>query len=737
MTNELTRPSNASSFVARDEPPPFQPASKIQTHHLQRLAVVYVRQSTQHQVLTNRESTLLQYQLSERAEAMGWPKHRVLVIDDDLGLSGSSAERRTGFQRLLAEVSLDHVGIVLGIEMSRLARCNKDWHQLLELCAMFHALLADQDGLYDPLDFNDRLVLGLKGTMSEAELHILRNRLAKGLLNKARRGELFTRLPIGYVFGPSREVQLEPDEQAQGVVRLIFEKFSELGTVSSVVRYLIRNQIQLGIRPHYGPHQGQLEWHPPCRTTVLSLLHHPMYAGAYSYGRRGTDSRRQVAGRPGTGRVMRPMEEWQVLLQNRVPYYISWDEFLENQRRIADNRARCDALGAPREGPALLKGLVVCGRCHWRMTARYGGKANRPRYQCRGRDGAQVSIACQGVAARSIDELVSQQLLQVLQTASLELSLQAADDIQRERDRLEKHWQQRLERARYDAQRMERQYQAVEPENRLVARELEGRWEEALLELKRIEEEYDRFRSQQPTHLTEEDRTAIRELATDIPALWHDSTTTIIDRVQIVRHLIDQVVINAQGETEYVDVTIHWAGGFISQHEVIRPVRHYEQLRDFDQLMARVLELRKADHTSDQIAKQLNEDGFHLPKHQSGQYTAEIVRKLLSHRGLTTTRARTASEAHRLQEHEWWLSDLAQELEMPVPTLHSWHRRGWVEARQLPGPRGQNRWILWADPLEVQRLRKLRACPRSWSDQPFSPELTTPRRRANDGGSSP
>ncbi|MFO0876538.1 MAG: recombinase family protein [Gemmataceae bacterium] len=328
---------------------------KIRPDHFNRLAVVYVRQSTPRQVIENRESTALQNQLSGRAGALGWREDRILVIDDDLGQSGSSAADRVGFQRLLAEVGLNHVGLILGSEMSRLARSCKDWYQLLELAAVFGVLLADQDGLYDPGDYNDRLLLGLKGTTSEAELHVLRGRLLQGKRNKARRGELHSTPPFGYIRLPSGEPAIDPDEQVRSVVRLIFEKFTELGSVRGVVLYLLRHSIRLPIRPCYGPNRGQLEWRAPNPATVHNMLSHPMYAGAYCYGRSYMDPRRKVPGRRHTGHVRRPRGEWEVLIRDRVPAYITWEEYEANQRRLLGNRSwfkssgalRCGAAGGP------------------------------------------------------------------------------------------------------------------------------------------------------------------------------------------------------------------------------------------------------------------------------------------------------------------------------------------------------------------------------------------------------
>ena len=298
-------------------------SNKVGPHHLERLAVVYVRQSSLQQVVEHQESIRLQYALADHAVALGWPRERVLIIDDDLGKSGAHAEGRQGFQQLVAEVGLNHVGLILGIEMSHLARSNKDWHQLLEVCALFSTLIADQDGMYDPASYNDRLLLGLKGTMSEAELHVLKQRLNQGKLNKARRGELRLPLPIGYVRRPSGEVGFDPDAQVQAVVHLIFHKFEELGSINALLRYLVAYDIQVGVRERSGPAKGELSWCRPNRMTLHGILKHPIYAGAYVYGRRQTDPRKQKPNRRSTGRVVVAAEDWHVLLKDQFPAYLT------------------------------------------------------------------------------------------------------------------------------------------------------------------------------------------------------------------------------------------------------------------------------------------------------------------------------------------------------------------------------------------------------------------------------
>lgn len=723
----VSREVAASGVPSRLEP--LFDGGKIQAPHHERLAVVYVRQSSPQQVLEHRESAALQYELAQRAVAWGWAQERVLIIDEDQGQSAKWAEGRLGFQRLLAEVSLDHVGLVLGIEMSRLARSNKDWHQLLELCALFRTLLADQDGLYDPTNYNDRLLLGLHGMMSEAELHILQGRLNAGRLNKARRGELLNHPVTGYVRVPGNRLAFDPDEQVQAVVRLLFDKFAELGTVNRLLQYLVRHGIRLGIRPHFGPNRGNLEWRRPCRETLLNILHHPGYAGAYTHGRRPTDPRRKIPGRPGTGRGVASWEECEVFLPDRHPAYITWEQFLANQQRLADNRARAQFRGAPREGPALLGGLLVCGKCGCRMMVRYAGSPPRVSYVCSRRQIEYAEPFCQNLAGKVLDELITRQVLRVLEPAALELSLQAAENSQQERQRLHQHWQQRLERACYQSDRAARQYHAVEPENRLVARQLERLWEESLRDQRELEEAYHRFLQEQPPKLGTAEREAIRALASDIPALWNAASTTAADRKALVRHLVERVVVAVQGDSELVDVSVHWAGGFTSQHQLIRPVAKYEQLHNYQQLLARAVQLRHQGQTTSQIAAQLNREGWRPPKRRP-TFNGPMVRALLSRRARSGPRPRAKQANALLGPHEWWFSDLARQLDMPHPTLYSWLRRGWVHARQLPGAQG--RWILWADQEELDRLQRLRTCSHTWSDQPLFRELTTPKPRTQN-----
>jgi DNA invertase Pin-like site-specific DNA recombinase len=684
---------------------------KVQPWHRDRLAAVYVRQSTAAQVAGHAESTRLQYGLAERAAALGWAPSRVLVIDEDLGHSASGADARPGFARLVSEVGLDHVGIVLGIEMSRLARSGREWHQLLELCALSGALLGDLDGVYDPAGHNDRLLLGLKGTISEAELHLIRQRMWTGRVAKARRGELAVPLPAGLVRRPSGEVVLDPDEQVRSVVRLVFDLFERLGTVGAVLGFLAGNRIQLGVRLREGPERGELAWRRPSRAGVGNMLRNPAYAGIYAYGRSTLDPRRRQPGRPCTGRVRVGRGGWLVYLPGVLPAYISIEQYERNMQRLDANRSRAQSLGAVRDGPALLAGLVICGRCGKKMTVRYqrgrGGKLH-PVYVCSRAKSDYAADRCQQLAGPRVDAHVTDLLLAAMAPAALEVSLAAATHVEAQREQVDQIWRQRLERADYQAERARRQYQLAEPENRLVVRQLEKDWEAALAERQRLGEEYDRFTAARPRTLTAAERGQIRALAADLPAVWDAPTTTDADRKQLIRHLVEQVRITVAGTSEKVDVEVVWAGGHRTSAQITRPVACLTQLSYYPQLAARARELADGGFTIAQIAGRLNAEGFRPPK-RSPVFTPNAVSDLLRTLGIHRSRIPADRNRPALDQHEWWLRDLAAHLGMPEVTLDHWVRRGWATGYLHPQARLR---VVRADPAEVKRLRALHQVPR-------------------------
>ena len=598
----------------------------ISDRHLTRLAIVYVRQSSTQQIFDHQESRERQYALADYAAALGWPRERILVIDEDQGRSGRSGEHRPGFQRLLAEVTLDHVGVVLGLEISRLSRSSKDWYHLLEVCAVFGTLLADQDGIYDANDSNDRLVLGLKGTMSEVELTTMRNRLERGKLHKAERGELILTVPCGYLKLPHGEVILDPDEQVRAAVHLVFDKFAELGSFGKVYRYLRRNKICMGCRVQQGPRRGELVWRPLARALLGRMLHHPIYAGAYSYGRRRVDPKRTAASGGKVRMQYVPMAEWKVLKRDRFPAYITWEHYLANQQQLLENRSWPDAPGVPRAGAALLPGLLVCGACGRRMHAGYRTKA-KPYYECMRRK-LEGSTCC-GLGAAAIDDLVGQQVLRALQPAALELSLQASRRSTKSGNAStitgSNVWSGRPRRPGAPSGSTRRSSPRIVSWPAPWSNVGKSRCGRSVP----CRKNYDRFVQEQPRQLHEEERDRIVALASDIPALWHSPGTTAAERKEIVRLLVERVVVHVRADSERTGVAIVWRGGLTTHHEVARAVTRYESLSDYPKLLKRIRQLRKGGFTIAQVAKQLNEEGYRTPRSRKG-YTSTSVRKLLS-----------------------------------------------------------------------------------------------------------
>ena len=701
---------------------------KIEVDHLDRLAIVYVRQSTLAQLQHHQESTRLQYALVHHAVDLGWASDRVLVIDDDQGKSGTTATGRPGFTRLVTEVSLGHVGLILGIEMSRLARSNRDWHHLLEVCALFQTLIGDADGIYNPADYNDRLLLGLKGTMSEAELHILKNRMHQGKLNKARRGALGAPTPTGYIRDAYGEIQMDPDEQVQQVIRLIFRKFEELGTLHALLRYLVEHQVQLGVRERTRAGGGLLTWRRPNRMTLQNLLHNPMYAGVYAYGRRQTDPRKKLAGRSLTGRVTLPPDQWHVLLKDHVPAYISWEQYQEHAARMAANRNVASLSGAPKRGTGLLSGLLICGHCGHRMVISYPNAptGSAVRYSCMRHVTDYAGPPCFSCTGAAVDRWVTTQLLDALTPASVALSLEAQSTLNRDREALDHHWHARLERAQYEAARAARQYQGVEPEHRLVARSLERAWEQALEAERTLKEEYERHVQLRPRQLTTDEICQVQTLSTALPALWSASTTTMQDRKEILRLVIQRITLWGDANDERLDVRIEWQGDHVTEGQVVRPVARLDQVSTYAEVCQRVEAGVTQGKTVLDVTDELNAAGLRPPKRRTTWNVAQ-VRSLAQRLGVQFSKG-TDGRAVRARRPpragDWWTLDgLAQALKMPVVTLYTWLRRDVVKGEQLE--RGGT-WRIWADDAEVRRLQVLRAepvgarCHRRWIDKATS-----------------
>ncbi len=581
---------------------------KVTPQHVKRKAFLYVRQSTMRQVMENTESTERQYGLRQRAVALGWPLEQVEVIDCDLGQSAASAADREGFKTLVSEVGLGHAGIVMGLEVSRLARNSADWHRLLEICALTDTLILDEDGIYDPAQFNDRLLLGLKGTMSEAELHVLKARLRGGLLNKARRGELKTPLPVGFVYDAQDRVRLDPDRQVQQAIRFFFDTYQRTGAATATVRKFGKEEISFPRRLRAGPRKGELIWGGLTEGRALDLLRNPRYAGAFVFGR--TRQRHRGDGKRVT--VRKEREEWLTLLRGAHEGYVSWEQYEENQKRISEN---AQARGVehrhcpPREGPALLQGLLLCGVCGTGMSVRYytRGDGLTPHYSCRGRGNKQGEHGCQSIAGAGIDQTIGPLVFEALSPMSLEVSLAVQQEIESrlaETDRLRR---QQVERARYETDFARSRYMQVDPNNRLVADELEADWNKKLTALTQAQQEYERRRQQGRLQLDEAARARILSLAADVPRLWADPKTPHRERKQVVRFLIEDATVlkNDTGIT----LQVRFKGGATRTLSLPAPKAAWEERQTKAEVMGEIDRLLN-EHTFSEIAALLNECGF-------------------------------------------------------------------------------------------------------------------------------
>jgi DNA invertase Pin-like site-specific DNA recombinase len=532
---------------------------RIKLQHLRRNAYLYVRQSTLRQVMENTESTERQYALRQRAIQLGWSQEQIVVIDNDLGQSGASAADRQGFQQLVAEVGMGRAGIVMGLEVSRLARNSADWHRLLEMCALTDTLILDEDGLYDPAHFNDRLLLGLKGTMSEAELHVLKARLHGGILNKARRGELITPLPIGFSYGPEGQVMFDPDREVQESLRMFFETFRRTGSAMATVRTFREQELKFPHRIRGGANKGDILWKPLLHSRALWLLHNPRYAGVFFYGR--SQQRRYP---DGTIRHQKlPRQEWTAFLPGAHPGYISWEQFEENQKRLQEN-SQAHGMerkkSPPREGPALLQGIVLCGRCGNRMTVRYHRIKDRliPDYVCQSNGIARAEPICLSVPGAGVERAIGNLLIETVTPLTLEVSLAVEEELFRRRDEAEELRKKHVERLRYEADLAKRRYMQVDPDNRLVADELEGQWNEKLKAHRQALEELQQQRDVHGRILGVEEKARVLALAKDFPRLWNDPRIPNRERKRMVRLLLEDVTLNKGRE---ITVHVRFKGG--------------------------------------------------------------------------------------------------------------------------------------------------------------------------------
>jgi DNA invertase Pin-like site-specific DNA recombinase len=519
---------------------------KIQADHLRRQAVVYVRQSTVQQVRGNRESTVRQYALAERARALGWPVDRVQTIDDDQGRSGAHADHRHGFKKLLAEIGAGQVGVVLALEASRLARSSADWHRLVEICVVTKTLLADESSVYDPRIPNDRLLLGLKGTLSEAELMTIRCRLHEGRWSKARRGELAQSLPVGYVRAEAGAVVKHPDRQVQARLGRVFDLFAESRVARRVVLRLRQEELMIPTQAWGGPGHGEVRWKVPTFGAIVRILHNPAYAGAYVYGQKEYDGFDHSAANGKARTKTRPLADWPVCVRDIYPAYITWDQFVQNQQAMRDNWFRHESRGAPRRGAALLQGIVHCGRCGARMRMFH--------YSTREK-------TCQMMSSAPIDAAVAERFLAAVTPAQVDVALRALEAFEAEQAEVRRQRGMQTEQAEYEVEIARRRYEKADPANRLVAAELEARWEQALRERERLRREAEEFERKQASPLGAAERRRIRAMATDLAKVWNAATTGMADRKELLRFLVHRVYLDGVTEPGQIRVTMEWHTG--------------------------------------------------------------------------------------------------------------------------------------------------------------------------------
>jgi DNA invertase Pin-like site-specific DNA recombinase len=666
--------------------------TKIQEHHKNRLAYIYLRQSTMGQVRFNQESTERQYALQNKADQLGWQPHLVKVLDRDLGISGSQVTNRDDFKTLVADVSMGKVGAVFALEASRFSRSCTDWHRLLELCAMTHTLIIDEDGYYDPTDFNDQLLLGLKGTMSQAELHFIRARLLGGKLNKAKKGELRSPLPVGYCHDTEGRIVLDEDEQVRNVVTLLFKTFREVGTAYKVVHYFYHNHIKFPKRAYGGVWGGKLEWSNLNYTRVLGVLKNPCYAGMYVFGRYKCNKHFSGEGNIKNKIIKLPMEDWKFTIKDHHEGYISWEEYLENQKQLRNNQTNLEENllpGPAREGQALLQGLLICGHCGHRITIRYIGNGGvYPYYRCNIRKEDGTTKFCLWVHSSLIDQAIVRRVLEIIKPSQIEIAIKAFEEVEQRKQTIEKQWEMKITRAEYESQLAQRRYEEVDPANRLVASTLEKRWNETLLGLESIKEQYNEYQKKTSMQETTKHKNNILSIAKDFPKLWNAKSTTCSDRKRILRLLIKDITVKKFKDSGEVSINIRWHGGALESITIALPAKaHSESIINEVKLLAQKL-------TDEQIAIELNQRG--LKTNKGNTFTVTRIRWIRSKHNIPTSCLRRPGE--------FTTREVMKKFDVSYHVVYSWIERGIVQVQQV-----DNSKILWIimDQVKERELQQL------------------------------
>jgi DNA invertase Pin-like site-specific DNA recombinase len=598
--------------------------SKIADRHLSRDACIYIRQSTMGQVRFNHESTERQYNLKNKAQQLGWSPEKIRILDQDQGQTAARMTHREDFKALVSDVAMGQIGAIFSLEVSRLARSNQDWHRLLELCAITGTLVIDEDGCYDPAEFNDGLVLGMKGTFAQAELHIIRARLHGGKLNKANKGELRFPLPVGLSFEEDGIV-LDPDQEVQGAVRTIFELFGQERTAYGVVRRFHELGLRFPRRSYGGTWNGKLIWGRLTHSRVLDILANPCYAGAYVFGRRQSTKKVAPNGEIQTKSRVVPEDKWRVCIRDHHPGYISWNQFVANRQRLEQNRTNTEVLAGPaREGFCLLQGQLICGQCGRRLTVRYTGNGGiYPLYQCIWKHREALSHTCLNLPAGVLDKAVVERVITAVTPATIALAIEALDHLEERDKAIAAQWHHRIARARYEVELAEHRYNAVDPRNRLVAASLEQRWNDAIERLHSAEAEFTSFERKTLRTVTADQKQQIKQLVEDFPRLWSAPTTTARDRKHMLRLLIRDITVAKGLDPKRVQVHIRWQGGLTESIEVQTPPKRSDAVRYADPIIEQVQTLARL-HDDAEIAAHFNRDG--LVSSTGKSFTVTMIR---------------------------------------------------------------------------------------------------------------
>lgn len=654
---------------------------KIKPDHLQRTAYIYIRQSTAAQVEFNRESTERQYKLKDRAVDLGWTERQIRIIDQDLAQSGSSTSQRKGFGEMISEVALGKVGLILSIEVSRVARNNSDWYRLLDLCSVTNTLIGDSDGLYHPGLFNDRLLLGMKGTMAEAELHVIRARLEGGIRNKAAKGELRRGLPVGFIWGDQDgEVLMHPDQAVTGAIHTVFEKFTHMGSVRQVWLWFRSNKLLFPLQTILLP---EIKWVTASYHAIHSVMTNPVYAGAYTYGKTKQECVIDETGQVKKRTKRLPQSQWAVLIHDHHKGFIDWKTYEMNQARIAKNTRPVPhkTTGAVREGAALLQGLATCGKCGRRLKVYYQGKNSSPGYYCAANNIVEGRAKyCMRVGGVKIDTVVADAFLNTITPAAMDAILLAEKNIKTEHDAALNQWRLHIERLQYEADRAERRFQAVEPENRLVARTLENQWETCLHQLQAAKNEFEQCQRQRPEALTPEQRDHIHTLSKDIKLVWQAPTTTYRDKKELLQILLQEVNISVDRTLNTAHLIIRWQTDAVTEIDMDLPKRNSPTIRTAQDTIDLVRRL--AVHYNDaMIAGILNRQGRQTAR--GHRFTANRVGNLRRHWNIPKFDPTSVSP----DEGELVTVQKAAEiLDVASGTVHRWLLDGFIAGEQItPG----------------------------------------------------